>query len=512
MVGSTGISFSGLASGIDTQAIVRQLVQLERLPIETIQARRTQEQRKLDLVGQLGDLVKKLKDKAKALQTSPEFKSNSITISDETIGTVSASTEAIAGSHTLDVQRLAATDRWVFDAVTTRDQDLTTTAGQQVNFTVGQSAYSLVVDPTRSSLDEIAADLNDMAGEEVTASVVNTGTTSNPTFQLVLASKKSGEDGRLTGLFSNVGGGADDLTITYAAPSGAGAAQSANNITVGNDALALIDGLLVRRSDNDFSDVIEGVTINASRTTTPGDPAILTVQPDRDAVRAKINEFVTAYNAVQSFITTQSTFTPSEDPEDNSGKTGLLFGDSLLGSVRSALNRSLFNATPGSIANDTEGFATLGLVGISRDRNGQLSVNETTFNAKFGENLDALADLFADDDGFDNGGVAAGDPNYYVDQSADKGLMSNLVREIDRMFGTLAGSTSELTLRGIFDAKQEAIRSRMKLFDQDIQRKEARVERYETTLTLQYARFEELMSRLNAQGTSLSNSLGQFSG
>jgi flagellar capping protein FliD len=176
------------------------------------------------------------------------------------------------------------------------------------------------------------------------------------------------------------------------------------------------------------------------------------------------------------------------------------------------MNRSLFSATAGSVAGDTEGFATLALVGISRDRNGQLAVNETTFNAKFAENLDALADLFADDDGFDNGGVAAGDPNYYVDQSEDKGLMSSLVREIDRMFGTLAGSTSELTLRGIFDAKQEAIRARIKLFDQDIQRKEERLERYETTLTLQYARFEELMSRLNAQGASLNNTLGQLSG
>ncbi|MEZ6016018.1 MAG: flagellar filament capping protein FliD [Planctomycetota bacterium] len=508
MVGSSGISFSGLSSGIDTQAIVRQLVQLERLPIQTISARRANEQRKSDLVGQLGDLVKKLKEKAEALKTSDEFKSNSATISDESIGTVTAEPGAIAGSHTLEVQRLAATDRWVFDAVSSRDQDISTTGGQQVSFTVGQTAYSLTVDPSRSSLDEIAADLNDMAGDEISASVVNTGTTSNPSYQLVLASKVPGEDGRITNIFSDVAGTGDALTIAWSAPDGNGAAQSAANITVGNDALAEIDGLSVRRSSNDFSDVIEGLSISATRTTTPGDPAIVTVEPDRDAVRGKIDEFVSAYNAVQSFINTQSTFTPSEDPNDNGGKTGLLFGDSILTNVRSALSRSLFSVDIATVTGDSQGYSTLSLVGIKRDRSGLLSVDETKFNAKFADNLDALADLFADDDGFDNGGVEPGDPNYYVDQSADKGLMSKLVGEIDRMFGTLAGSTSELTLRGVFDAKQEALKARIKLFDQDIARKEDRVTRYQETLTLQYARFEELMTRLNSQGASLTNTLG----
>ena len=511
MVGSTGISFSGLASGIDTQAIVQQLVALERLPIQSIQARRSTESRKLDLVGNLGDLVKKLRDKAKDLQTSNQFRSNSATASDASVATVAADSSVIAGSHTIEVQRLAATDRWAFNAVSSRDQDLSNAAGRQVSFTVGQTAYSLTVDPTRSSLDEIANDLNAMAGADINASVVNTGTESNPSFQLVVASKTAGEDGRITNLFSDVAGGAGSLTINYAAPTAGGVAQSTNNITVGNDALALVDGLLVRRSDNDFSGVIEGLTIDVARTTTPGDPVVITVQPDREAVRAKIDGFVSAFNAVQSFINTQSTFTPSEDPDDNGGQTGLLFGDSLLGGIRSALSRSLFGVSAQTVVGDAEGYSTLSLVGISRGRDGLLSVNESVFNAKFAENLDALAGLFADDDGFDNGGAAAGDPNFYVDQTSDSGLMANLVREIDRMFGTLAGSTSATPLRGIFDAKQDALRARIKLFDQDIQRKEDRVERYRETITLQYARFEELMSRLNAQGASLGNALASNS-
>ena len=64
MVSTSGISFSGLGSGLDTNAIVSQLIAVERIPINVLQGRKSTEQKRLDLVGQLGDLVKTLQDKA----------------------------------------------------------------------------------------------------------------------------------------------------------------------------------------------------------------------------------------------------------------------------------------------------------------------------------------------------------------------------------------------------------------------------------------------------------------
>ena len=141
----------------------------------------------------------------------------------------------------------------------------------------------------------------------------------------------------------------------------------------------------MRRSTNDFSDVIEGVTIDA-RATNVGEPVTITVEPDREAIKTKLDEFVTAYNAIVDFIDTQNTFTPSTDPDDNSGTTGALFGDSLLSSVQRSL-RALFNVDLDTITNDTEGYSTLSLVGIETDRDGRLSIDETTFDEKFTENL-----------------------------------------------------------------------------------------------------------------------------
>lgn len=507
MVSSSGISFTGLGSGLDTASIVRQLVALERIPINALQGRRGTEQRRLDLVGQLGDLVQSLKSRADELSTPDDFYAYAASITDETIAAVTTSSLAEPGTHSLDVQRLAATDRWAFDAVSTRDQNLTDVAGQQISFKVGTTDYTLVLDPNESSLDQIATQIEQMAGEDVNASVVNTGTDSNPSYQLVLAAKNSGEEGRITEIFSNVAGSSESLDITWAAPDAQGIAQSANNVTVGNDSLAVVDGLLIRRSDNSLDDVIQGVTLDL-RSTTDSGPVSISIDPDREAVRGKIDAFVSAYNEVVDFINTQNTFTPSEG-EDGGGTTGgLLFGDSLLSNVRRSLQSALFDVDVQTVIDDTEGYSTLALVGIEQDSDGKLSVDSTTFDEKFTGNLDALMDLFADTDGFDNGGAPPNTPGYYQDTTADSGLMDRLVREIDQMFGSLDSGESEVQLQGIFDLREDAIQSAIGRYDDQIERRERRLEDYEETLVLRFARLEELLGGLNAQGTALNSILG----
>lgn len=514
MVSNSGISFSGLASGLDTNAIVRQLVAIERLPIQTLQTRRGNEQRKLDLVGQLGDLVKKLQGKADDLSTPEEFFAFAASISDERAATVTTTSLAEQGTHTLDVQRLASTDRWAFDAVASRDDNLSVADGEQISFKLGTTDYTLTLDPDASSLDDIAGQIEDMTGGEVNASVVNTGTESSPSYQLVISSGVSGEEGRLTDLFSNVGqatgpGGEEGipLTLDYSGPDASGNATSVNNITVGNDAIAEIDGLTVRRSTNSFSDVIVGVTLDLRSLTEDG-AATITIDPDRTAVRQRIDSFVNAYNEVVDFINRQNAFTPG-DGEDDAGTTGgLLFGDSILSSVKRSIQGALFNVDPNVVANDTEGFSTLSLVGIKQDRDGRLSVDSSTFDEKFAENLPALMDLFADTDGFDNGDAEPNTPGYYQDTTADGGLMNQLSRAIDQMFGVLDAGDGGVTVEGIFDVRQDAIRASIDRYDDQIERREDRLGRYEETLVLRFARLEELMAGLNAQGTALSNALG----
>ncbi len=100
-----GISFGGLASGLDTSAIIQALVGLERRPIINLQRVQANDRAKLTLVGTLEGLVKSLKEKADALTTDGSFFSNKLDVGTDGVATFTVSGTAKEGSHTLDVQK-----------------------------------------------------------------------------------------------------------------------------------------------------------------------------------------------------------------------------------------------------------------------------------------------------------------------------------------------------------------------------------------------------------------------
>lgn len=492
------ISFSGLASGLDSSAIISQLVALERIPINLLEQKKAIENEKLELVGTLKGLVQGLQSKAKGLSTLSDFLKFDVSAGQEGIATFSATGDAQPGSHTISVESLAQADRWAFDGVADPDAQLGTADGQQLQFTVGTTTYDIVVNQADSSLNDIADEINDLAGDDVTASVVNVGTSSAPSYQLVIASDETGEDYRISGIASTVTG----LTIDATGPDANGNAQSANNVTVGTNAVAIIDGLTVERESNDFSDVIEGVSIEAV-SADPGNPVSFTVEADDAGIKSKVQEFLDAYNEVVDFINEQNTYT------EDAGAGGELFGDSLLQSVGSQIKSALFNVPIDTVLNDDIGYSTLSLVGIKQDSSGKLSIDDSVFDEKLAGNLDALADLFVDTDGFDNGGAAVNTAAYYQDTTADSGLAASLDRAIERMFGTFDTGTGT-SLSSLFDAKTDVLNSNIKRFDDQIDSKERYLEVFEQNLIQRYAALEELMAGLNAQGASLSSMLSSL--
>jgi flagellar hook-associated protein 2 len=488
------ISFGGLASGLDTNAIIKAMVDVERVPIQLLQARQGTEQAKLDLVGTFKDLVKGLQEKADLLRDADGFYAFTVSSSDESVASFTAAAGAEAGSHTLEVVSLAQADRWAFDGVLDPATDLATADGQSLDFTVNGTAYSIAVTAASSSLSEIASQINDLAGDDVSASVVNVGTEGSPSYQLVLSSDETGEDGRVTGISSSITG----LTIDATGPDPSGNAQSASNITVGQNAVAIIDGLTVERSTNEFNGVVPGVDITLQ--SEGSGQSVFTVGADQETVKAQIQEFVDAYNGVVNFINGQNTY--SEDD----GAGGQLFGDNLLRTVRERINSALFNVPTADVMADTEGYSTLSLVGIKQSNDGTLSIDSTIFDAKFSENLDKLADLFVDTDGFDNGGAAEGTAGYYVDTTTDMGLADKLYRTLDVMFGSLPDGSGGST-DGLFDARTKALQKAIDSMQDSIDRKERYLETFEQSLIARFAELESLMAGLNGQGAALQNGL-----
>lgn len=488
-----GITIGGLGSGLDTRAIIDALVRVESLPIDALTTKKDDETKKLSLFSTLKGLVDALRTKTNALSTSAGFLAFTVSSSDATTASFTASGSAVAGSHTITVNQLATSDRWAFDGVADATTNLALADGEGVSFTYDGVTYDATVTQAASSLNDIAAAINTAAAGKVSASVVNAGTTTNPSYQLVMSGQSTGEDLRISGINSTVAA----LTIDATGPSAGGVSQSTNNLTVGNNAIAVIDGLTVERESNDFSDVLAGVSIS-TLTADPNKVTSFTVDPNKDAIKGKLKDFVDAYNKVMTFIHDQNTY--SEDK----GVGGVLFGDSALRTIESTIRTELFGTTAGQIANDTAGFGTLKLLGIDLQKDGTLLINDSKVSAKLDEDLTKFADLFVDTDGFDNGGAAVGTPAYYVDITADSGLADRLMRAIDRVvrgYTDASGNTS----KGLFEARNDAINSRIKLYDRQIDDRQFRLDAYQANLEARFAALEATMARLQTQQQYLTN-------
>jgi flagellar hook-associated protein 2 len=311
----------------------------------------------------------------------------------------------------------------------------------------------------------------------------------------VLTSKESGVAGRISNISSTVGG----LTIDGAGPDANGVAQSADNITVGSNAVAVIDGLQVERTTNEFNDVITGLSL-VVEAADPAKTINFSVEADTEAVVSKVEDLVVAYNAIISFVNTQNTY--SEDD----GPGGPLFGDSLLRQVRSSIDDALFNVPLAVVTADTTGYSTLGLMGFEKENDGKITLDKTKLEEKILGNLEAFADLFVDSDGFDNGGAAPNTPGYYVDTTADSGLAAKLDRAIERMFGTSDGPSGTV-LKGLFDAKTQTLNDAIARLNGQIEDKEYYLEKYEASLIQKFAKLEDVMGGLNAKGAALQSAL-----
>jgi flagellar hook-associated protein 2 len=491
MVAGNGISVGGLGSGIDSAALIQKLVQLESQRKVALQAQQTSAQNKLNTFGDFKTLVESLRDKADDLSVSSKFLQLVGKTSRDGVISVEVSSTALKGAHSITVQQLAATDRWAFDGVADATTDLATTSGQ-VSFSVGTHTFNVAIDAASSSLNEISDAINVAAGDDVAATVVNAGTESAPSWRLVLASKTSGAEGRIHGLSSTVTG----LTIDGTEPApDSNTAVSTNQLVVGQNAKAIVDGLAVERTTNEFNGALEGVSFTA-QSADPLNPVQLTISPDGDAIQSALKDFVDAYNAVVNFANKQNAYS------QESGAGGPLFGDSSTSFVNTTIRSALFNVPTATVLGDTEGYSTLGLVGLNIQNDGTIVIDEQKLQGKITANVDLLANLFADDDGFDDGGAQPGDPGYGVDQTADSGLAATLVRSIDQMVNPGVG-VGGIALASVFGAKEDSLKGQISLLDKRIADEDYRLGQFQDQLTARFANLENVMGNLNSQLSAL---------
>ena len=104
---SQGISFSGLGSGLDTDAIIRQLTDIERRPISLIQTRQARLQQQKGVIQQINSSLLQLAGTAEKLSDDDLFSIVKVSSTDNGRVSVSGTNEAASGTFSVETLGLA---------------------------------------------------------------------------------------------------------------------------------------------------------------------------------------------------------------------------------------------------------------------------------------------------------------------------------------------------------------------------------------------------------------------
>lgn len=340
------MSIRGMASGIDVDDIVEQLIQLERRPIRQQEARISEYQQSQKAWQEVNTQLYNLRQ---ANQGLLDLRDSRVAVSSqEEVLTAEATTRAQEGNYNVNVLALAQ------NLIISSESALDPEPGASGTFSINGADVSI---EEGDSLYQIRDSIN-QAQEGVRASIVSN--------HLVL------EDQAGAGI--EFGG---DTQILQELELITGENDFSRVLQEQQDAQAEINGLLVESKTNVLDDVIEGLTINLNSV----GQSELSVGEDTDSQVEAVNNFVEAYNKAASQMSQMA------------GRGGQLQGDTLLTRLRSNIRTQIMNPVGDGEIND--GINHLGSLGISIDwETGQMSLNESELRNALQENSDAVRDLF----------------------------------------------------------------------------------------------------------------------
>lgn len=203
----SGINFSGISSGIDTESIISRLLQIEAIPIQRLQIRQQQLGSRQNLLNQFKSRLTALSGAAAGLNSASTFNPISATSSKPEVATIAGSTSSVAGAYELKVSKLAQSHKISSTAQASASEALNLSGSFTVN---GKGVTVAATD----SLTAIAQKINS-AGAGVTASIIDGG--ANNAY-LTLSASASGEVGKI-----QIGDANGTLAQTLGLTSGAAA-------------------------------------------------------------------------------------------------------------------------------------------------------------------------------------------------------------------------------------------------------------------------------------------------
>jgi flagellar hook-associated protein 2 len=271
-----------------------------------------------------------------------------------------------------------------------------------------------------------------------------------------------------------------------------------NPISVARDAVAVMDGIEVKRPTNSINDLIPGVNLTVRGVSDR--PVTLGVEPDRESVKNAIFAAVGNYNRLMAEVNVltrnddriiqELSYLSAEEQGELTKRLGVFSGDSTLNQLKTNLQRIAGSPYPTTAERDLSMLAQVGIgtdvrgagAGSGYDPSrlrGYLEIDERILDNALDTQMQAIQQLF----GYDSDG----------DLIVDSGLaysLENLSKPYVENGGIISLKTGTIDSRIVQDQR------RMETLDRQLAAKEA-------TLKLQYGQMEGAYNRMEQMSTSL---------
>jgi len=463
-----GFSITGLSgSGLDTAQMVKDLMEIERIPLKTLENKKSSLQTEQTIFRAVNTKLNALNTALNDIKYNFNFNVFKSTSTNNAVVTATSTEGAQVGSYTLDVEEIAtkATGR-------VSGADLLSMVNNVYD------AYTQYVedhpDADAAEIDQNIASIKFGSFEIKASQLVSLGLDSDNNNQLNniinVINKNSAEAG-MKATKIDVSGNASNVVIALeSTKTGANgtlsisvADQEQNIITskvAGKNAKFTLNGVAIERETNTIKDVLGNITLNL---TGKGESTV-TVSQDVDAIASKIENFVNAYNEVVDLV--KNNLSAPEDKDT----INPLQGDSLLKDISYRLT-SLFNSHVKDGAGNKLGF--MEEIGLSIDKGFTVG---TTLTSKIS-----------------------------FDKTAFTNAMAENPTRVSGIVSTVAYDISSVIQKEWTSSINGMISMKIKGYDSEITMIDERVANMERTLTMREARLNQQFSTMEIMLSSLNS-------
>ena len=484
----------GLATGMDTENIIKDMMQAHRIPLDKITQKKQYLQWQLDDYRKtnrnLRDTGYKVTDTVGKQAT---FMQKTITISNPDAVGVKATSATGEFSGTIEVKSLAT------QASLQSSAKLAITSDEAANKKLNELGLDLGDNTIKISIVKGGETISNTVSFDPAKDTLNTlmKKINTETDVNVFYDSQSGKIA-----MTNKNSGSASILVEGKLGTSLNLDKTTgpeNNFKDGNDASFIFNGLDTTRSSNTFT--INGFEVNLKQVTTSA--VTFSSAPDIDKVMESVVKFVDDYNKMIEELHAKikepvyRNFQPLSDEQKKDMKekeielweekamSGTLRNDPTIASMLTKMRQMMSEKIDGT----EYSLKDIGITPIKDFKeNGKLEINETELRKAISENPNMVSDIFTKSaSDTQKGGIAI--------------QFRKTIDETNKVISTKAGSTGSVS-------DSFTLGRTMKGFEKQIERFEERLKVTENRYWKQFTAMERAIQRANAQSESLMNAFG----